>query len=343
VSPEAELVEALPSGRNGRSSKFDTFKFNQEVLVIAIWLILFVGFSIVLPKFLTTGNIIILLNNVSILGTLAIGMGLIVVGRGIDLTMVALMVTGIGIAIWTANLGIDFTYTVFIGALFVAAVGLFSGVMIAFGEIPSIFTTLAIASSAYGLGRILSPVYEFYPHKNVPWLQVIGSARPLGIPVPIFIFAAVAVLMSLFLKKTRFGRFVHATGDNPNAARTMGLPTRPLTVAEFVLSALIGYTAGIIMLGLVGGMNTQLYNSSLVYDVILVVVLGGIGLSGGKGGVRNVIVGTIFVGTLINGMTILNFSYSIQNLIKCLILLSAMAMDAVLNPRDEQTSQSGDI
>jgi ribose transport system permease protein len=304
---------------------------------------LFVFFSVLLPKFLTAGNIIILLNNVSILGTLALGMGLIVVGRGIDLTMVALMVTGIVIAAWASNLGIDFSLTVWFGVLFVAAVGLFTGVMIAFGEIPSIFTTLAIASSAYGLGRILSPVYEIYPRQNVPWLHVIGSARPLGIPVPILIFAAVAVLISLFLRKTRFGRFVYGAGDNPFAARTMGLPTRPLTVAAFILSALIGYIAGIIMMGLVGGMNTQLYNSSLIYDVILVVVLGGIGLSGGKGGVRNVIVGTIFVGTLINGMTILNFSYSIQNLIKCLILLSAMAFDAVLNPRDEQTSQSGDI
>jgi ribose transport system permease protein len=338
VAREVQFREALPRDQGARS-----LKVTQEVVVIAIWLILFVVFSVILPKFLTAGNIIILLNNVSILGTLAVGMGLIVVGRGIDLTMVALMVTGIGIAIWTSNLGIDFTLTVWLGALFVAAIGLFSGVMIAFGEIPSIFTTLAIASSVYGLGRILSPVYVSYLRKDVAWLRVIGSARPFGVPLPILIFAAVAILMSLFLKKTRFGRFVHGAGDNPNAARTMGLPTRPLTVAEYILSALIAYIAGIIMLGLVGGMNTQLYNSSLVYDVILVVVLGGIGLSGGKGGVRNVIVGTIFVGTLINGMTILNLSYSVQNLIKCLILLAAMAINAVLNPRDEQTSQSGDI
>ena len=73
------------------------------------------------------------------------------------------------------------------------------------------------------------------------------------------------------------------------------------------------------------------------------VVLGGIGLSGGQGGVRNVIVGTILVGILINGMTILNFSYTSQNLIKSVILLGALAIDAVINPRDEQTSQQGDL
>jgi ribose transport system permease protein len=81
----------------------------------------------------------------------------------------------------------------------------------------------------------------------------------------------------------------------------------------------------------------------LIYDVLLVVVLGGIGLSGGQGGVRNVIVGTILVGVLTNGMTILNISFTAQNLIKGVILLAALAIDAILNPRDEQTSQSGDI
>lgn len=339
MSIEVTMKQDQPRGQSGRS-----FKITQEMVVVVIWLILFVVFSVLLPKFLSAGNIIILLNNVSILGTLAIGMALIVVGRGIDLTMVALMVTGISIAIWISNhLGIDFTLTVWLGALFVTVIGLFSGVMIAFGEIPSIFTTLAVASAVYGIGRILSPVYVFYPDKNVAWLQLIGSARPFGIPLPILIFIAVAILTNLFLKKTRFGHFVHGAGDNPNAARTMGLPTRPLIVAEYILSALIAYIAGIIMLGLVGGMNTQLYNSSLIYDVILVVVLGGISLSGGKGGVRNVIVGMVFVGTLINGMTILNLSYSVQNLIKCLILLVAMSINAALNPRDEQTSQSGDI
>ena len=72
-------------------------------------------------------------------------------------------------------------------------------------------------------------------------------------------------------------------------------------------------------------------------------MLGGIGLSGGQGGVRNVVVGTILVGVLTNGMTILNVGFTAQNLIKGVILPAALAIDAVLNPRDEQTSQSGDI
>jgi ribose transport system permease protein len=90
-------------------------------------------------------------------------------------------------------------------------------------------------------------------------------------------------------------------------------------------------------------MNTRLAISTYVYDVILVVVLGGIGLSGGKGGIRNVIVGTLLIGVLLNGMTIMDIQYTVQNVIKGAILLTAIVIDTILNPRDEQTAQQGDI
>ena len=92
-------------------------------------------------------------------------------------------------------------------------------------------------------------------------------------------------------------------------------------------------------------MNTRVYNSTMIYDVLLVVVLGGIGLSGGRGGVRNVLVGTMLIGILLDGMTILDIPYIEQNLIKSVILLVAIIIDSLVNPRDEQTAQQeqGDI
>tara|TARA_R110002020_G_scaffold375654_1_gene586864 strand:+ start:420 stop:1166 length:747 start_codon:yes stop_codon:yes gene_type:complete len=225
----------------------------------------------------------------------------------------------------------------------VASIGLVTGLLIAIAEIPPIFATLAIASAIYGGGRIAFQSDVLYAPQDIAWLTFIGSGKVAGIPVSILILALLATVVALFLSRTRFGRFIYATGDNPLTARTSGLPTRPVIVAQYVISALIAFLAGILMTGLVSGINTRLYNSTLIYDVLLVVVLGGICLSGGQGGVRNVLVGTVLVGILINGMTILNFSYTSQNLIKSVILLGALAIDAVINPRDEQTSQSGDI
>jgi ribose transport system permease protein len=132
-------------------------------------------------------------------------------------------------------------------------------------------------------------------------------------------------------------------GDNYQAARTMGIGVRPLTLLNYVVSALLAWVAGVATAVSLQSMNTRIVNSTLLYDVILVVVIGGIGLSGGKGGMRNILVGALLIGILLNGMTILDLSNIYQNLIKATILLAAIILDGRLNPRDEQTSQQGDI
>jgi ribose transport system permease protein len=106
---------------------------------------------------------------------------------------------------------------------------------------------------------------------------------------------------------------------------------------------LVAGFAGLVVASSVGTMNTRLFNSNLIYDVILVVVLGGIGLSGGRGGVLNVVVGTLLIGTLVNGITIYNVSSLMQDFIKGLILLLAILIDSFVNPRNEETAQQGDI
>ena len=331
------------SGSRSATGGLASFRPTQEGVVFGITVVLFVLFSLFLPRFLTAGNILNLLNNVSTLGMLAIGMGMIVVGRGIDLTMVAVMVIGVSFSIWLSTIGVPFGWALLVGAALTIAIGIVTGVLVAIAEISPIFATLALASVVYGAGRLAFKSDVVYAPSGYPWFTFIGSGTVLGVPVSLLATIVVAGIVALFLKKTRFGRFVYAVGDNPATARTFGLPTRPVIIAQYAASAFIAFLAGVLICALVSGINTRIYNSSLIYDVLLVVVLGGIGLSGGKGGVRNVIVGTILVGVLIDGMTILNVNYTAQNLVKGLILLGALALDAIVNPRDEQTSQSGDI
>lgn len=315
----------------------------QEGVVSLIAGTLFVVFAATLNKFLSTDNLVSLVKNVAILGTLAIGMGLVVVGRGIDLAMIATMVIGVSLGIGIAESGLSFVQGLSIGLGLVCLIGLCNGVLIAYADIPAIFTTLAMGSIVYGLGRSWFALDVLYVPNGNPWVGFVGRGTLLGLPIPIYVFAVLALVVHLLLRYTRFGRFVYATGDNPAAARTVGVPTRVVIVAQYVASSLIAYLAGIILMSLVSSMNTKLYSSTLVYDVLLVVVLGGIGLNGGRGGVRNILVGTGLVGILVNGMTILSLSYTAQNLIKSVILLAAILIDSLINPRDEQTSQHGDI
>jgi ribose transport system permease protein len=159
----------------------------------------------------------------------------------------------------------------------------------------------------------------------------------------VIVFVAAAILVEIFLRWFRAGRFIYAMGDNPFAARTSGMPVRPLIVLQYTLAAFIGLFAGLVMAASTGSTSARLYNSTMIYDVILVAVLGGIGLSGGRGGVINVILGTLLIGTMVNAMTIMNLTYAAQNLVKGVVLLVTIIIDSILNPRNEETAQQGDI
>lgn len=339
-------MTSLPSAvrRHALGGSLKRILLTQEGIVLALALAALVVFAIALPGFLSTGNLISLVRSVAILGMLALGMGLVVIGRGIDVSMIASMVVAVSCAFVMTQSGYPFGAGLAAGALLVVAVGLSVGFLIAFCDVPAIFTTLAMGSVIYGLGRTFFIKLDM---QNVPpgqaWFDLIGRGSLLGVPLPIAVFGLLTILIYLLLTQTRFGWLLRAMGTNPAAARITGLPVRPMIFAQYVASGLIAYLAGLVMASSASAINARLYNSTMIYDVLLVVVLGGIGLSGGQGGVRNVLLGTILVGTLLNGMTIMNIDFTVQNLIKGTVLLLAIVIDAFVNPRDEQTGQQGDI
>ncbi len=318
---------------------------SQEMIVAAIAALLFAAFFLTQPVFRTTDNLLSLLQNVSILGILGLGMALSIIGRGIDLSIVTVMAMSSAWVLQLANSGMPLWVALLAGLLLSIAVGLVNGVLIAFLEVPAIFATLAVATLNYGVVRTaLLDDNLVYLKADVPaWFHAIGGGSLFGIPNPVLLFALVCLLLHLFLRYDISGRFLYAMGENPAAARITGIANRPLTLLQYAICSVIGFGAGMILASTIGSVETRIARSTMVYDVILVAVIGGIGLSGGKGGVRNVIIGTALIGVLLNGMTILNTPYTVQNIIKSVILMLAIVADSILNPRDEQTSQQGDI
>jgi ribose transport system permease protein len=326
------------------SSRFVELRFNQERIVLVLTLALFISFCLTLNQFATAGNLISLLQSVAILGVLGVGMAFVIIGRGIDLAMVTVMAISVAWMFNEINRGLSIAAAFGLGIGLAALVGVANGVLVAYFEIPAIFTTLAMATLLYGLGRfLLIDSDAVFLGDQLNTFKTIGAGYVWGIPASIIWAAVIALFCFVVLRYTKFGRYIYAMGDNPLAARITGIPVRPMIVLQYVASALIAFAAGLILSATVSSMNTRLANSTMIYDVILVVVIGGIGLSGGKGGIRNVIIGTLLVGTLINGMTMLDLSYTEQKIIKSLILLVAVVVDSIVNPRDEQTAQQGDI
>jgi ribose transport system permease protein len=319
-------------------------KATQQTIVFMLFVLLFIGFAVGLPGFARVDNLLTLLQNVAILGILGLGMAVVVIGRGIDISMIATLAVPSGLLLQLVQNGHSLGSAAATALALSLVFGLVNGWLIAYAEVPSLFTTLASGLFLAGLGQ--SFLFQLEVVQWSPGMDAIawfGRGKLVGLPMPVVMFAVAASALALFLQRMRAGAFIYAIGDNPFGARATGLPTRPIMVLEYVLAALIGLFAGVVMAASVNSMPTRIFNSTMVYDVGLVVVLGGIGLSGGRGGVLNVVVGTLLIGTMLNGMTILDISYSVQNIIKGVVLLAAILIDSILNPRNEETAQQGDI
>ena len=323
---------------------------NQELIILIVTIVIFAGFSVFLDKFFSTGNLLTLMRSVSILGILSIAMAVVVISKGIDLSLIATLAVGTALASVLSSpdvlplIDLPFVYAVLLGFLFTAILCAITGILVAYWDMASVFVTLAMAGVIYGLGRTLFIGDELnYLPEDAVWLEYLGRGQLFGIPMPIICFLSLAFIMHLVLTQTTFGKFVYSIGDSGLAARTAGVPVRPILVIIFIIAGVVAYFAGLLTAGAISSINTRMVSGSMIYDVLLVVVVGGIGLSGGKGGMHNVILGTLLIGTLLNGMVIMDISFIVQNLIKGIILLIAIMTDTILNPRDEQTTQQGDI
>jgi ribose transport system permease protein len=317
---------------------------SQERIVLLTAAALFCLFSIFLKGFLSAGNMVTLVRGVATLGILGVGMAIVVIGRGVDLAIVTTYAMSAAWTLHLASQGVAIAPALLLGFLLAVIIGVINGVLIAYVEIPPLFATLGMAALVYGFVRwALVPLYVVYLPPSANAVAWIGGGFLWGAPTPILFFALIAFLGFVFLRFTKQGRFIYAIGDNFAAARISGAPVRSVIVLQYTISAAIAYLAGMITATAVSSMNTAVAISPMIYDVILVVVLGGISLSGGRGGIRNVLVGTLLIGILLNGMTIMNIEYTLQNVIRSLILLAAIVLDSVINPRDEQTDQQGDI
>jgi len=336
-------LDSAPGSR-GRRPVRKPPKLTQQSIVFTIFAVLFIVFSVFLQGFLTTDNMLTLLQNVAVLGILGLGMAVVVIGRGIDISLVASLAVPSGLVLQMVQNGHSVALALLSAFAVSLAFGFANGWLIAYADVPSLFATLASGLFLAGLGQV-----AFFQLDVVQWSPALGKLAWLGqgsiagIPTPVIMFGLASLAVAAFLRLTRLGTYIYAIGDNPNAARVTGIPTRPLIVLQYVMAALIGAFAGMVMAASVNSMPTRIFNSTLIYDVILVVVLGGIGLSGGRGGVVNVIIGTLLIGTMLNAMTIMDVSYSGQNLIKGLVLLVAILADSFINPRNEETAQQGDI
>lgn len=337
------MASIIGSGGRGSHWREHLSQITQEQVVLAVTALLAIIFALALPGFASVGNLLSLLNNISILGTVALGGAIVILARGLDISQVASMAVGAGLALQLAAGGMATGWAIAAGLGAATMIGLFNGFIIAFVEMPALFATLASDLLLYGIASALITNGQLvvYVPNSTPGLLALGGAIGI-VPIPILVFVGMAVIVHLFLSRTRIGQLISAHGDNPVAAREMGVSVRTLTMIEYVLSAAIAYIGGLMLMATLASVNTQIMTGSFIFDIILVAVLGGVSLVGGRGNVVCVIAGTLLIGVILNGMTLLNLNNEVQNIVRGLVLLGAIVLDNRLHPRDEETVRQGE-
>ncbi len=162
------------------------------------------------------------------LGVLGIGMVVVVIGRGIDLSIVANMAISVAWTFQLANDHVPLSLAIALGLGFAALMSLISGFLIAYAEIPPLFTTLAMGTFIYGFGRahMILGIDVVYLPRDIGWVTSIGQGTVFGVPSAVILAIAIALAAFLFLRYTKLGRFIYAMGDNYAAARIGGMPVR---------------------------------------------------------------------------------------------------------------------
>ncbi|GAA2419178.1 ABC transporter permease [Actinomadura vinacea] len=273
-------------------------------LVAALVLLALVGVITQPDNFATSGNLVGILALASTIGVITVGMTFVIIGGGIDLSVGALMALA---SVWATTLATQ-SYGPVVMALCAILVGtgagLVNGLLISYGRLVPFIATLAMLVAARGLAQRMSDRKTQLIRPENDAIEALSTTKLLGLPLVVFIFAAVAAAGWVLLNRTTFGRRTFAVGGNPEAARLAGINVRRQTLALYAVSGLCcGIAAIIIMARTTTGSST--HGDLYELDAIAAVIIGGTLLTGGRGTLIGSILG-VLVFTLITNLFILN-------------------------------------
>jgi ribose/xylose/arabinose/galactoside ABC-type transport system permease subunit len=294
---------------------------------------LIVVFSFASPYFATAANLINVLNQVAVVGIIAIGMTFVILTAGIDLSVGSMLALASLIsAAWSVDTdyGAVSRFLAFVSPFVVgAAAGGLNGALVATGRIAPFIVTLATLVAYRGL----AVWYHVNPIYGLPgWYRTLGAERFAGVPYGVITYALVIVIASVTINRTRFGREVYAVGGNEHASRVSGIDVRRVKFSVYVISGLCVALAALIQNGRTGAGQSYV-GEGMELQAIAAVVIGGVSLFGGRGSISNAVVGTLVMGVLFNGLVLLNVPSPIQSVVIGAILVGAVLFDGVVRNR----------
>ena len=305
-----------------------TFWVLIAVLLACIYL------SFATDSFATTKNLYNITRNVTFVAIIALGMTLVIITGGIDLSVGSVLVLCSMVLGVTMHAGYGIEIGIAAAIATALVVGAFNGILIAYLGFPPFVVTLGMLSIGRSLAMVASGntvVFEFGPDHD-KLLALGGGAWLFGIANPVLYMVVLALITGFVLRWTRFGRHVYAIGGNEHAATLTGVPVKPIKVAVYMISALSAGIAGIIQTGWLGAITTNL-GTGLELQVIAAAVIGGANLAGGVGTAFGAIVGAALIEVIRNSLGLLGINAFWQGTFIGGAIILAVLFDRIRNFR----------
>jgi ribose transport system permease protein len=311
----------------------------QSLFVLVLMV---VAMSFLSDRFLTAANGWNIMRQISVNVCLSIGMTMVILSGGIDLSVGSVLALAgaitaglIKMPIPLPWLGVEVQFTTF-GAIVAGLVvgmflGWFNGQMITRLKIPPFVATLGMLSIARGLTMLWT---KGFPITDLgASFAVLGTQSALGVPAPVWIAAGLVGMFVLITKKTRLGRYIYAVGGNEQTAKLSGLNVNRIKVIVYTLAGALSAIAGLIV---TSRLDSAQPNAGTGYelDSIAAVVIGGTTLSGGRGTILGTVIGCLIIGVLNSGLVLLNVSPFWQQVVKGGVILIAVAIDRLRETND---------
>lgn len=284
--------------------------------------------AIINQKFLTMGNILNVLRQTSINAIIATGMTFVILSGGIDLSVGSILAYSGAIVAFLLNSNIPIPIAMVLTLAIGAALGSCTGVIIQKGGVQPFIATFVTMSLLRGATLVFTDGKPISAGKDAAAdaFAEVGQGYLFGIPLPVFIMAAVVALAYYVLKHTRFGRYVYALGGNEKAAYLSGLRVGAVKVSIYGICGMLAALAGIVLTARLSSAQPTA-GSGYELDAIAAVVIGGTSLSGGVGSILGTLIGALIIGVLNNALNLLEVSSYYQMIAKGLVILIAVLMD----------------
>lgn len=303
----------------------------NNIATFAVLLLLLIILSILSPAFLKSANLINIMQQVTVNAIVAIGMTVVILTGGIDLSVGSIIaLSGMVMAKLMVDKDAGSGTAILTGLLIGAAIGLVNGILIAKFKLQPMIATLGMMQVARGLDLTLAQGRTVSGFQ--PFFRKIGVANIPGTTVPIQIILMIALYILIFflLRYRRFGRFIYSIGGNEEAARLSGVNVNLYKILAYMLC---GVTAAIASIIMTAKLNSAVPTAGEGYelDAVASSVIGGISLTGGVGSVWGTLMGAMIIGVIKNGLNLLNVSSYLQQVVTGLIVIAAVLADTFKN------------